>query len=105
MTCCLPVAPRGRRQGLTRQAYRSFLHRFAHDVDRDGAIFKRIAQNDDYSGSTITVQEIDADGNAISGAVKVFTGCVVKSATAPDGDANSQDASVLTVVFTVGGVA
>lgn len=76
-----------------------------YDSDRDGALYKRIARGELFADTSITVQELDADGNAIPGASKTFSGCVVKSAQAPDGDANSQDAANLTVVFTVGGVA
>ena len=76
-----------------------------YDSDRDGALFKKFAGGDSFSDTSITVQELDADGNAIPGASKTFSGCVAKSMTAPDGDANSQDAASLQVVFTVGGVA
>lgn len=76
-----------------------------YDSDRDGALYKRIARGELFAATSITVQELDADGNAIPGAAKTYTDCVVKSSTAPDADANSQDAATLTVVFTVGGVA
>ena len=76
-----------------------------YDSDRDGSLFKKFASGDAFANSSITVQELDADGNAIPGAFKTYTGCVAKSMTAPDGDAHSQDAAVLQVVFSVGGVA
>lgn len=76
-----------------------------YDSDRDGALFKRIASGELFADTSVTVQELDADGNAIPGASKTYSGCVVKSATAPDGDANSQDSASLTVVFTVGSIA
>lgn len=75
-----------------------------YDSDRDGSLFKRIAGGELFADTSITVQELDADGNAIPGASKTYSSCVVKSATAPDGDANSQDSANLTVVFTVGSV-
>lgn len=76
-----------------------------YDSDRDGALYKRIARGELFAGSSITVQELDADGIAIPGASTTYNDCVVRSATAPDTDANSQDAAYLTVVFAVGGVA
>jgi hypothetical protein len=76
-----------------------------YDSDRDGSLYKRVALGELFAGTSITVQEIDVDGNAIPGAAKTYTDCVIKSASAPDGDANSQDSASLTVVFTVGGVA
>lgn len=76
-----------------------------YDSDRDAALFKRIARGELFSGTSITVQELDADGNSIPGASKTYIDCVLKSSTSPDGDANSQDAANLVVVFTVGGVA
>lgn len=76
-----------------------------YDSDRDGALWKRIARGETFSATSITVQELDADGNAIPGASTTYSDCVLKSSTRPDGDANSQDSAMLTVVFTVGGVA
>lgn len=76
-----------------------------YDSDRDGALVKRFANNETFADTSITVQELDADGNAIPGASKTYTGCLCKEIVPPDGDANSQDAAMLTVVFSVGGVA
>lgn len=75
------------------------------DQDRDGGVYRDIAKGNTYSDSSITVQELDADGNVIPGAATVYSGCVVVSAQAPDGDANSGDTSKLSVVFTVSSVA
>ena len=76
-----------------------------YDSDRDGPLFKRIARGELFTGTSITIQELDADGNAIPSAAKTYIDCVLKSATSPDADANSEEAADLTVVFTVGGVA
>jgi hypothetical protein len=75
------------------------------DQDRDGDIFRKIAKGTTYADSSITVQELDADGNVIPGAATVYGGCVVVSAQHPDGDANSGDTAKLTVVFSVSSVA
>lgn len=89
----------------TRIVYPDITLMRVYDSDRDGALYKRIARGELFSGTSITVQELDADGIAIPGAVTTYNDCVVRSATAPDTDANSQDAAMLTVVFAVGGVA
>ena len=75
------------------------------DQDRDGTLYREIAKGNTYTDSSVTVQELDADGNVIPGAATVYSGCVVVSAQHPDGDANSGDAAKLTVVFSVSAVA
>lgn len=75
------------------------------DQDRDGTIYRAIAKGNTYSDTSVTVQELDLDGNVIPGAKTVYSGCVVVSAQHPDGDANSGDTSKMTVVFSVSAVA
>lgn len=76
-----------------------------YDSDTDGTLFKNLMKGNLYEGSTVTVQELDQDGNAINGAVIQYSGCVVKSVARDDGDANSQDPVNLTVTWAVGSIA
>lgn len=76
-----------------------------YDSDTDGALFKNLMKENLYEGSTITVQELDQDGNAIPGAVIQYSGCVVKGVTRDDADANSQEPVNLTITWAVGSIA
>lgn len=77
----------------------------AYDPERDSALFKAIASGNAYPGTSISVDTLDLDGNVIPGSKVTYTNCTVVSASLPDGDANSSDTSMLTVVFKVGAVA
>ncbi len=95
-----PKVPRA-----SRQEYSNITLTRMWDQDRDGDLYRKIAKGNTYEGTSVTMQELDADGNVIPGAKTVYSGCLVVSAQAPDADANSGDASKLTVVFSVSAVA
>lgn len=76
-----------------------------YDPERDSAIVRAMGGNKTFSGTSITVDTIDQDGIVIPGAKIVYTDCVLLSVSAPDGDANSTDMSMLQVTFKVGGLA
>lgn len=73
------------------------------DADRDAALLSSLNSGKAYPGTTITEQYLDADGNAIPGAMSVHTGCAVASFAAPEGDANSSDMGYLTVTWSRSG--
>ena len=89
----------------TRPEYSDLTITKVYDQDTDAALFKSLMLGNKYEGSTIVATEIDQDGNVISGNSMQFTGCVVKSVSRDDGDANGQDPLKMTVVWAVGGVA
>ena len=75
------------------------------DSDTDGELYRGLMKGSLYDGATITVQELDADGNTLPGKVVQYTGCVVKGVSRDDADANGQDPLKMTVVWSVGAVA
>lgn len=79
--------------------------RMYEDPAQCAALVRRLQRGDAFPNTTITVQDLDADDVPIPGAKIVRTGCVVKSFSPAEADANSSDGSKLTIVWTVGGVA
>lgn len=75
-----------------------------YDADRDSVLIKALGSGKTFADTTITVQELDADGLPITGAQVIHSGCVVKSFTAPDADADGADQSELVVVWTPSGI-
>lgn len=75
------------------------------DADSDVSFVKQLGQGENFAGSTIVITYCDADGNALPGKTISHTNCVVKSYSAPEGDANSTDNAMLAVTWTRAGVA
>lgn len=73
------------------------------NADTDVAFIKALNAGQDFAGSSIVVKYCDADGNVIAGAQVSHNNCVVKSFSAPEGDANSTDQAMLSVTWSRGG--
>lgn len=75
------------------------------NADTDVALLRRLDAGEKFAGTTVTVTYCDLDGNAIPGATRSHTDCVVKSFTAPEGDSNGTDDATLSITFSRGGAA
>ncbi len=75
---------------------------FDADVDVD---LYRSCHAGAFAGSNIKVVYLDEDGNAIPGRQLVLTGCAVKSASHPEGDSDGSDVGIMSITWTVTGVA
>lgn len=71
------------------------------DAERDSQIVNRLQNGHVYAGTKVTITPLDEAYNAIPGASIVIPGCRVKSWELPEADADSAEAAVLQIVWTV----
>lgn len=76
-----------------------------HDPAADNAVLRKFAKGDKLVGTSITIQPLDADGIPVAGAEIVYTGCQLKKITPPKSDSDSNDAAMVSLVFSTQGVA
>lgn len=73
--------------------------------ETDLPFIRAIDAGDTFAGSSLANIYRDLDGNAIPGATRTSTNCLVKSYSMPEGDANGTDDAVLTIVVSRAGAA